>query len=286
MKPNLPPGSLYIVATPIGNLEDISYRAVRILKEVDWIAAEDTRHSAYLLHHYAIATPLISLHKFNEDTRSELLLSYLKTGKSIALISDAGTPLISDPGYYLVQAVQQAGIAIIPIPGACAAIAALTASGLATDRFVFEGFLPTTKGQRRTEIAQFALEARTVIFYESSHRILRCLIDMMEVLGEDRFIVIAKELTKTFETFIHGTIKEVYSWLTADIYRQKGEFVLLLKGKQPAAEAAVVQPESRNILNILLAKLPLKQAVLLAAEITGEKRNSLYELAIAKKKST
>jgi 16S rRNA (cytidine1402-2'-O)-methyltransferase len=274
--------SLYIVATPIGNLADISERAIHVLKSVDLIAAEDTRHSRYLLDHYAIRTPTLSLHNFNEQQRSTQLLMQLQQGKSIALISDAGTPLISDPGYSLVQAAQTHGIKVIPIPGACAAIAALSAAGLPTDRFIFEGFLPIKKTARLQALKNLRDETRTLIFYEAPHRIVALLEDMAVALGAEREVAVARELTKLFETIKTGTLAELLTWIKIDHHQQKGEFVVLVKGapeKKPAAEKAAL-----TTLNILLGELPMSQAVNLTAKISGEKKNKIYELALELKK--
>lgn len=270
--------TLYIVATPIGNLADMSARAIEILKSVDIIAAEDTRHSRYLLDHFAINTPCLSLHNFNEQQRSSQLLAQLQQGKSIALISDAGTPLISDPGYHLVKSARECGIKIIPIPGPCAAITALSAAGLPTDRFVFEGFLPAKKSARLHALEQVKEETRTLIFYEAPHRIIELLETMITVLGSEREVVIARELTKLFETIKAGTLAEILTWIKADNNQQKGEFVVLVKGtaeKKPDTEKQLL-----NILNVLLSELPMSQAVTLAAKITGEKKNKIYELAL------
>lgn len=272
-------GQLYIVATPIGNLRDITLRALDILKQVDLIAAEDTRHSKTLLQHYQINTPLISLHEHNEQQRSQELAAQLQAGKCLALISDAGTPLISDPGYQLVRTVREAGITVTPIPGACAVTAALSVSGLPTDRFCFEGFLPAKASMRQQYLATLLTESRTLIFYESPHRILDTLKDMAAVFTEPRRAVIARELTKTFETVLSGSLAELVQQLTADKNQQKGEFVILLAGNSAAATNS--NDESRRILQILLTDLPVKQAAQLAAQITGEKKNALYAMALA-----
>ncbi len=273
-------GILYIVATPIGNLGDISFRAVNILQEVALIAAEDTRHSAFLLNHYQIQTPLISLHKFNESKRVDLFLEYLQQGKSIALISDAGTPLISDPGAFLVTQLQAARITIVPVPGCCALIAALSASGLPTDHFVFEGFLPAKPAERRKCLAALCAETRTLIFYEAPHRILASVEDLAAVFGADRPIVLAKELTKTFETFWHGGAGDALTWLTSNPAHQKGEFVVLVQGAK-IVQTEAINPEALRILDILSSELPLKQAAALTAKITGEKKNRLYAKVIS-----
>lgn len=269
-------GTLYIVATPIGHLDDLSPRALSILKQVAYIAAEDTRHSGFLLNHYRIQTDCISLHEHNEEHRSKQLLNYLHQGKSIALISDAGTPLISDPGYRMVLLARQADIKVVPIPGPCALITALCASGLPSDRFIFEGFLAAKSGQRQKQLTSLKNETRTLIFYESPHRIVSCIEDMLEIFGAERIATIARELTKTFETIYNGTLAEIIQWLTKDTNQQKGEFVILVKGIDSAAMTESEQ-SALNILNILLAELPVSQAAKLAAKITGAKKSWLYE---------
>lgn len=274
-------GTLYIVATPIGNLGDFSPRAVEVLRYVELIAVEDTRHSRYLLDHFAIATPVVALHDHNEQQRNQHLLTQLLEGKTIALISDAGTPLISDPGYRLVQSAQAQSIKVVPIPGPCALITALSAAGLPSDRFVFEGFLPAKSAARQKRLQAIKYEPRTLIFYEAPHRIIDLITDMMTVLGEARYAVIARELTKTFET-IHGdTLKALLAWLQTDSNQQKGEFVVLVKGAEANLDEAS-QLQTEKILTLLLGELPTSRAVQLAAQITGEKKNKLYEMALKK----
>ncbi|MCW8840071.1 MAG: 16S rRNA (cytidine(1402)-2'-O)-methyltransferase [Gammaproteobacteria bacterium] len=270
-------GILYVVATPIGNLGDLSPRAVDILQRVDRIAAEDTRHSAGLMRHFAITTPMLSLHEHNERQKTQLLLQRLEGGESIALIADAGTPLISDPGYILVREAHMAGLRVVPIPGPSALIAALSASGLPTDRFSFEGFLPAKDGARRKLLEALAQERRTLAFYESPHRILDSLADMAGIFGETREAVVARELTKTFETIRHDNLGNLLEWMRGDANQQKGEFVVLVGeapkdegGEGPAAEAC-------RIADILVQELPVKQAAALAASISGEKKNALYK---------
>lgn len=272
-------GTLYIVATPIGNLRDISLRAVDVLQSVDAIAAEDTRHSSSLLQHYQIKTPIFSLHEHNERERSAAIIAQLKEGRSIALISDAGTPLISDPGYHLVKEVRQHGIRIVPIPGACAAIAALSVAGLPTDRFLFEGFLPAKSKQRKDNLQRLASEPRTLVFYESPHRIHRTLLDMVEIFGKDRLVVMARELTKTFETIHADTMAGLLQWVLRDKNQTKGEIVILVHGNKETVEAAN-DPAVTRVLSILLAELPLKQAVDLASKMTELRKNDIYELAL------
>lgn len=272
-------GVLYVVATPIGNLEDWSPRAQSTLRAVAVIAAEDTRHSARLMQHFAIATPLLPLHEHNEEGRTQQLLGRLQAGDDVALISDAGTPLISDPGYRLVAAVQAAGLRVVPVPGACAAIAALSAAGLPSDRFVFEGFLPAKSAARRERLQALEGELRTVIFYEAPHRIAECLADMVSVMGGERRIVLAREISKTFETIRQQPLAAMQAWVEEDGNQQRGEIVLVLEGA-PAKASDADHQEAERILGILMAELPLKQAAALAAQITGLKKNALYERAL------
>ncbi|MBT3144099.1 16S rRNA (cytidine(1402)-2'-O)-methyltransferase [Neptunomonas phycophila] len=273
---------LFVVATPIGNLGDMTPRAVEVLQSVALIAAEDTRHSSRLMAHFNIKAPMISLHDHNERQRLQTILDKLAAGDSIALISDAGTPLISDPGFILVRAVREAGFKVVPVPGACAVITAMCASGVPTDKFVFEGFLPAKRVGRKQKFEALVAEERTVIFYESTHRILDSLADMRDVLGEDRYVVVARELTKTFET-IHGdTLGNVIEWITADHNQQKGEFVLLVQGVELESSDGP-SPEALKVLDVLLEELPVKQASALAAKITGEKKNALYQIALNRK---
>ncbi len=269
-------GSLYIVATPIGNLGDITMRAIATLKSVDLIAAEDTRHSKKLLMHLSIQKPLVALHDFNEREKSKALLKHLEQGKSIALISDAGTPLISDPGYHLVALVRAAGVKVVPIPGPCALIAALSASGLPTDKFIFEGFLTAKKTARQKRLEELQDETRTLIFYESTHRLMSTLKDMEQIFGSEREIVLAKELTKSYETILKTNIPALLIWLAEDSARQQGEFVLLVRGA--VLEKNEIDSEAVRVLNILRAELSHKQAVVLTAQITGASKNQLYDL--------
>jgi 16S rRNA (cytidine1402-2'-O)-methyltransferase len=272
-------GKLYIVATPIGNLADITLRALQVLSEVDLIAAEDTRHSRRLLNYHGITTRLTSLYEHNEELRSAALLNQLQNGDSIALISDAGTPLISDPGYRLVNQVAEAGITVVPIPGASALTAALCCAGLPTDRFLFEGFLPAKPMQRNLRLEGVVEESRTIVFYESPHRLMASLQTIAKVMGSQRQMALAKELTKSYEHIVRGTVNDVIEWLTALPERQQGEFVILLHGASRQAQAKLTYNDKR-VLETLLAELPVKQAAKLAATITGGKRNELYDLAL------
>ncbi len=271
-------GVLYVVATPIGNLGDLSPRAARILAQVEVIAAEDTRHSTPLLRHFGIATPLVALHQHNERAQSMRLLERLAAGESVALISDAGTPLISDPGYHLVQSAHAAGHPVVPVPGPNAAICALSAAGLPTDRFVFEGFLPARRAARRRRLEELREEPRTLVFYEASHRIMETVEDLGEMLGGGRRGAIARELTKLYETIYTDTLAGLLAWLRADRDHERGEFVVLVQGAQAAG--AGDEEEAGRVLDILLQELPVKQAASLAARITGVSRNRLYERAL------
>jgi 16S rRNA (cytidine1402-2'-O)-methyltransferase len=271
-------GILYIVATPIGNLEDMSVRARRILGEVDLVAAEDTRHSRRLLDHFGIRATLIALHEHNERVKTQELIAELEHGRSIAVISDAGTPLISDPGFDLVRAARAAGVRVVPVPGPSAVIAALSASGLPSDRFAFEGFPPTKSAARRAVLERLVNEPRTLIFYETPHRIAESLEDMAAVFGSERGAVLAREITKQFETIRGGTLEELARWVASDPDQQRGEIVVLVRGAAPVG--ASLDAEAERVLRLLLAELPLKQAANLAAKITGVKKNVLYHHAL------
>lgn len=281
---NSPLGSLYVVATPIGNLDDISARALNILRGVALIAAEDTRHSARLMQHFGISTPLAACHEHNERDQGGRFLARLQAGEDVALISDAGTPLISDPGYHLVRQARAAGIAVVPVPGACALIAALSAAGLPSDRFIFEGFLPAKAAGRRARLEQVKEEPRTLIFYEAPHRILECLQDMQAVFGDERPALLARELTKTFETLKGMPLAELAAWVAADSNQQRGECVVLVAGWQAPEGEEAVSAEAMRVLNLLLAEMPLKRAAALAAEITGVRKNLLYQVALEQQK--
>lgn len=282
MTNSLATGTLYIVATPIGNREDITHRALNVLKSVDFILAEDTRHSVQLLTSLGIKNNLDSLHAHNEKDKSQQIIERLLAGKSAALISDAGTPLISDPGYLLVKQARAHAIPVIPIPGACALITALCAAGVPCDSFLFLGFLPAKQNARKSKLSTLVAEPHTLIFYESTHRILECLHDIAAIYGADCELVLAKELTKTFERFVNGTVSEVINWLLAESAHSKGEFVLIIPPRPIAAE-----PEQHEeLLQVLLAELPLKQAVAIAAKLTTVNKNELYELALQLKNAS
>jgi len=271
---NAATGRLWVVATPIGHLDDMSARAVEVLKRVERIAAEDTRHSAPLLARYGIATPTTALHEHNEREEVERLLARLRAGAELALISDAGTPLISDPGFRLVRAARAAGVTVSPVPGPCAAIAALSVAGLPSDRFVFEGFLPARAAARRERLAELAGEARTLVFYESSHRVRECLDDMAAVFGAARPAVLARELTKLFETVLDGTLAQLQARLAADPNQERGEFVLLVGGREAGEDERLA--EGRRVFALLREELPPARAAKLAAAITGARRKELY----------
>ncbi len=275
-------GTLYIVATPIGNLEDISLRAIRVLKQVHHIAAEDTRHSRRLLLQHGIDTPMFALHEHNERQAVKGVLKLLQEEKDVALISDAGTPLISDPGFPLVRACREAGIRVSPVPGPSALMAALSVSGLPLDSFCFRGFLPRTQAARRDCLAKLLTANHTQAYYESSHRILHALRDLHEVLGAEREICVARELTKQYEDIMQGTTSEVLAMLEKDEMRRRGEFVIVIAGAAPR-ETDLPPAEAMRVLDVLLGELPLKQAASLAARITGEKKNRLYQLALKRR---
>lgn len=275
------PGSLYVVATPIGNLEDIGGRALRVLAGVDLVLAEDTRHSGGLLRHFGIRRPLQSLHEHNERARVESLIARLEAGGSLALISDAGTPLISDPGYHLVRAAHGAGVPVVPVPGPSAVTCALCAAGLPGDRFVFEGFLPARAAERRRRLQALAGETRTLVFCEAPHRIAAALRDLAAVLGTGREALLARELTKLHETLRAATLGELAAWLAASPAQRRGEIVLVVRGA-PEEARQEQDVQAGRTLEVLLEALPLSQAVTLAARITGVPRNRLYREAIAR----
>lgn len=272
-------GTLFIVPTPIGNLEDITHRALRILAEVDLVAAEDTRHSQKLLQHYTIKTRLISLHDHNESQRAVQLIAKLNNGEDIALISDAGTPLISDPGYSLVSQCREQNITVVPLPGACAAITALSGSGLATDKFHFNGFLPVKQVAKTQALSALLRVTATTVFYESPRRILDTVKLIVECLGADRKIVVAREISKTFETFYSNTAQNTLDWMLSDANNQRGEFVLMIEGYQSIEEE--LPEQALKLLKRLMQDLPLKKAAAITAEQFDLKKNALYQLGLS-----
>lgn len=271
--------ALYIVPTPIGNLGDISSRAIEVLNNVKLIACEDTRHSGKLLSHFGIETRKTALHDHNERDRAQWIIQKLSNGEAVALISDAGTPLISDPGYHLVKQVREAGYNVIPLPGPCAAITALSASGLPSDRFSFEGFLPSKEKGRLDKLSALKEDSRTLIFYESPHRIVHSLESIVAALGEDREIVMAREVTKTFETFLSGAAGAVLQQVKDDLNQQKGEIVLMIHGHRSDSDSEIPTVVI-NTLKLLCKELPLKKASALAGEIYGLKKNALYKYGL------
>ncbi len=277
------PGVLYIVGTPIGNLEDMTFRGVRILQSVDFIAAEDTRHTGKLLKHFQVSTPQISYHEHNRHSRIPELLKQLHEGKSIALVSDAGMPGISDPGYELVKACAEAGITVVPIPGAVAAITALSASGISTEKFVFEGFLNAKSKQRRSHLEFLKLEERTLIFYESPHRLRSTLQDMKEIFGEDRQIVLARELTKMYEEFWRGNIKGACSYYELKV--PVGEYTLVVAGNSPTQREFTQAELVAELETIMNQGISPSQASRQLAASTSLPRRQLYQLALTLKKS-
>lgn len=279
VKTAMPVAPLYVVATPIGNLGDMVPRAVEVLQTVSRIVAEDTRHSKKLLQHFNIHTPLQAFHDHSSVSEAEAVIQHLLAGESVALISDAGTPLISDPGYPLVSLAHQQGIPVIPIPGTCAAIAALSASGLPADHFWFEGFLPVKSTARRQRLTDLSAMAATLVFYEAPHRIVELFADLLDVLGAERRCCMARELTKQFETIRSGTIAEIKMFIESDSNQQRGEFVVLIAPPSKMVSAEL-DTESERVLKLLLAELSVKQASALAAKITGKPKRALYEAAL------
>ena len=277
-------GTLYVVATPIGNLDDLSPRAARTLASVDVVAAEDTRHSGRLLSHLGIQKRMVALHDHNEKDRAAGILTELQAGRDVALISDAGTPLISDPGYVLVREARAAGHRVSPIPGPCALVAALSVAGLPTDRFLYVGFLPAKRSGRRACLEVLSSEVATLVFYESPHRIMESVRDIADVLGSDREIVLGREITKTFETFYSGSVADVLAELERDPHGNRGEFVVMVRGAaaQAGSEAAATMDVDR-MLRVLLAELPVKKVAKMASELTGLSKNELYQRALALK---
>ncbi|MFM8330795.1 MAG: 16S rRNA (cytidine(1402)-2'-O)-methyltransferase [Candidatus Methylumidiphilus sp.] len=273
-------GILYLVATPIGNLADFSPRAVAVLQAVDFIGCEDTRHSRPLLERYGIDKPLLALHEHNEDGVSARLLRRVAAGESMALISDAGTPLINDPGFPLVRLAAEQGIKVVPVPGACALVAALCASGLPADRFAFEGFPPRTGPARRALLAKLRDDTRTLVFYESSHRVLAFIEDIAATFPADRPMAIARELTKLHETIVRCAAGEAPALMANDPYMEKGEFVVLLQGAPPVPAGEGLSAEQERVLALLLEACSVKSAVALAVKITGAKRDAAYQAAL------
>ena len=269
-----PAGTLFVVATPIGNLGDLSPRALDTLKAVVAICAEDTRYTRQLLAHYGVEKPLVALHEHNEEQLAAKIVARLQGGESLALVSDAGTPLISDPGFRLVRAARAAGVRVSPVPGACAFVAALSVAGLPSDRFVFEGFLPAKTSARRERLARLVAEPRTLVFYESAHRIEEALVDLAAAFGDERPAVLARELTKLFETVLDGTLAGLRTQVAADANQRKGEFVLLVQGAGEDADARIV--EGRRLYAKLSEHLPPSTAAKLAAELSGAPRKALY----------
>lgn len=266
--------TLYLVATPHGNLEDMSFRAVSVLKAVDVIAAEDTRHSRTLLQHYGIATPCVAMHEHNESDAAAQIVERLREGQSVAVITDAGMPGISDPGFVVVRAAQEAEIPVSVIPGACSPITALAGSGLATDRFCFEGFLPRKAGAREKLLQVLAVEPRTQLFFESPHRVLQSLKDLARIYGASREAALARELSKRFESIHRATLGELVAWVEEDPIRGKGEIVLVVAGlSETSVHASVIETAE-----ILLAELPPSQAARLTANLTGQPRRQCYEV--------
>lgn len=275
-------GTLYIVATPIGNLADISLRALEVLKTVDIIAAEDTRNSKVLMNHHSIKTPMTAYHEHNEDSKCRFLMDKLGAGESIALISDAGTPLINDPGYGLVANVKQAGFDVVPVPGACAIVAALSAAGIATDRFSFEGFLPRTSGARQAVFEQYQKRQGTLVFYESSHRIVKCMGDVVAVYAPTHQMSIARELTKAYETIVTGSVEKVSELVASDNNMQRGEFVVLIEGfDKKLHKDDGLSLDDIDMLKTLLTECSVKTAVKLAVQLTGQSKKELYKTALA-----
>ena len=269
--------ALYVVPTPLGNLGDMTQRAIDVLRQVPWVAAEDTRHSAPLLKQYGSNARLLAAHEHNEEAAAQQVISRLAEGESVALVSDAGTPAVSDPGARLVARVRAAGFRVVPLPGACAAVTALSASGLAEAHFLFYGFLPARAKQREEALRELSALPYALIFYEAPHRILEAVVSLTLVLGAQRTVVLARELTKIYETIHSCPLGEAHDWLLADANRQRGEFVLMVSGAPPSVD----EGDAERVLQLLLDEgLPVKQAARLAHEITGVAKNTLYDLAL------
>ncbi|MFN2328588.1 MAG: 16S rRNA (cytidine(1402)-2'-O)-methyltransferase [Chromatocurvus sp.] len=266
--------ALYIVATPIGNLEDITLRAVATLRSVDLIAAEDTRHTRRLLQHFEIDTRLTAYHEHSGDAEAQRLCQRIMSGQAVALVSDAGTPMISDPGYRLVRAAQAAGVKVVPVPGACAAIAALSASGLPSDRFLFAGFLPARASARQNRLSQLARESATLVFYEAPHRLQETLNDLVLCLGEAREATLARELSKAFETIRRDTLESLVTFVAGDSNQCRGEIVLLVAGC--AAEEPEVDAPLADLMQALAARMPPREAASLLSTYSGVRKNRLY----------
>lgn len=276
-------GVLYVVATPIGNLDDLTDRARHVLAKADLIAAEDTRHTGRLLQHLGLDKPMMALHDHNERARAATIVAALERGESVALVSDAGTPLISDPGYLVVRDVRAAGFQVSPVPGACALVAALSAAGLPTDHFLFAGFLPAKRSGRQAAMKARAGETATLVYYESPHRILDMMADAVEVFGPDRNCVLGRELTKAFETFYAGSTSEVLAALMADPNGSRGEFVVMVQGSVPEPASEAVNLDAERLLALLIAQMPVKKAARIVAEVSGLAKNDLYQRALALK---
>lgn len=273
-------GTLFIIPTPIGNLQDLTPRALETLQKVDLVVAEDTRHSGLLLNHFGIKQSFLSLHDHNEQQKTQLIISKLQQGTNIGLVSDAGTPLISDPGFHLVRECRDAGIKIVPLAGACAAIVALSGAGIASDRFCFEGFLSAKSKGRQDRLQELSLEPRTMIFYESTHRILQTLEDMQLIWGKERYVVLARELTKTWETITGETLENLIPWLQADPNRTKGEMVIIAEGYKFLSPQEEIPKQAQKAVKLLAKELPLKTATQIVAELFNLKKNALYQWAI------
>lgn len=274
---NYPVSALYVLATPIGNASDITLRALHVLALADAVACEDTRNTSQLLQRYGLSKTLLAAHEHNEREAADKIVERLRAGQRVALVSDAGTPAVSDPGARVVDAVRAAGLQVVPLPGASAAVTALSASGLADARFHFAGFLPAKPRQRETALQELATMQAALVFYEAPHRIVETVQSMLEVFGPERQVVLARELTKLFESIHRCPLGEAPAWLAEDANRQRGEFVVLVQGA-PATDGD--EAEAERVLRILLEELPVKQAAALAAQITGKKKNALYERAL------